>query len=96
MFLLLVFSHPPHFSNSSSYRSIDRVFFISSPSHLSLRNLLGVPISKQDSLLEKCAMFREAGGALSRQPSQDNGLDDPFSSGASKLEQVRVLLTVTT
>ncbi|KAI4805927.1 hypothetical protein KUCAC02_010520 [Chaenocephalus aceratus] len=34
-------------------------------------------------------MFREAGGALSRQPSQDNGLDGPFSSGASKLEQVK-------
>uniref|UniRef100_A0A3Q2PQ17 Myosin motor domain-containing protein n=1 Tax=Fundulus heteroclitus TaxID=8078 RepID=A0A3Q2PQ17_FUNHE len=44
--------------------------------------------SKRDSLLEKCAMFREAGGALSRQPSQDNGLDSPFSSGPSKLEQL--------
>lgn len=33
-------------------------------------------------------MFREAGIALSRQASQDNGLDDPFSSGTSKLEQV--------
>lgn len=52
------------------------------------RNPLGLSISKRDSLLEKCAMFREAGGALSRQPSQDNGLDGPFSSGASKLEQV--------
>ncbi|KAM3608182.1 uncharacterized protein V6R79_020540 [Siganus canaliculatus] len=52
---------------------------------------LGLPISKQDSLLEKCAMFREAGGALSRQPSQDNGLDGPFSSGASKLEQVKLM-----
>ncbi|KAF3843141.1 hypothetical protein F7725_001990 [Dissostichus mawsoni] len=51
-------------------------------------NPLGLSISKRDSLLEKCAMFREAGGALSRQPSQDNGLDGPFSSGASKLEQV--------
>lgn len=56
--------------------------------HLSHRNPLGLPISKRDSLLEKCAMFREAGGALSRQPSQDNGLDGPFGSGASKLEQV--------
>ncbi len=60
---------------------------------LSLRNPLGLSISKRDSLLEKCAMFREAGGALSRQPSQDNGLDGPFSSGASKLEQVPCLLT---
>uniref|UniRef100_A0A8C4E9G1 Myosin XVI n=1 Tax=Dicentrarchus labrax TaxID=13489 RepID=A0A8C4E9G1_DICLA len=54
-------------------------------------NPLGLPISKRDSLLEKCAMFREAGGALSRQPSQDNGLDGPFSSGASKLEQVKLM-----
>lgn len=38
-------------------------------------------------------MFREAGGALSRHPSQDNGLDGPFSSVASKLEQVPCLLT---
>uniref|UniRef100_UPI003AAAD176 unconventional myosin-XVI n=1 Tax=Centroberyx gerrardi TaxID=166262 RepID=UPI003AAAD176 len=54
-------------------------------------NPLGLPISKRDSLLEKCAMFRDAGGALSRQPSQDNGLDGPFSSGASKLEQVKLM-----
>ncbi len=60
--------------------------------HLSCRNPLGFPISKRDSLLEKCAMFREAGGGLSRQPSQDNGLDGPFSSGGSKLEQVPCLL----
>ncbi|CAJ1079539.1 unconventional myosin-XVI isoform X2 [Xyrichtys novacula] len=58
-----------------------------------LKNLnpLGLSISKRDSLLEKCAMFREAGGALSRQPSQDNGLDGPFSSGANKLEQVKLM-----
>ncbi|XP_070770999.1 unconventional myosin-XVI [Enoplosus armatus] len=54
-------------------------------------NPLGLSISKRDSLLEKCAMFREAGGALSRQPSQDNGLDGPFSSGTSKLEQVKLM-----
>ncbi|KAM7380385.1 hypothetical protein PAMP_003687 [Pampus punctatissimus] len=54
-------------------------------------NPLGLPISKRDSLLEKCAMFREAGVALSRQPSQDNGLDSPFSFGASKLEQVKLM-----
>lgn len=33
-------------------------------------------------------MFKEAGVALSRHPSQDNGLDGPFSSGTSKVEQV--------
>ncbi|XP_031151084.1 unconventional myosin-XVI isoform X2 [Sander lucioperca] len=54
-------------------------------------NPLGLSISKRDSLLEKCAMFREAGGALCRQPLQDNGLDGPFSSGASKLEQVKLM-----
>ncbi|KAM9851316.1 unconventional myosin-XVI [Aulostomus maculatus] len=54
-------------------------------------NPLGLSISKRDSLLEKFAMFREAGGTLSRQPSQDNGLDGPFSSGASKLEQVKLM-----
>lgn len=64
------------------------VFSNSFTIHLSRRNPLGIPISKRDSLLEKCAMFREAGGALSRQPSQDNGLDGPFSSGPGKLEQV--------
>ncbi|XP_060909434.1 unconventional myosin-XVI isoform X1 [Labrus mixtus] len=54
-------------------------------------NPLGLSISKRDSLLEKCTMFRDAGGALSRQPSQDNGLDGPFSSGAGKLEQVKLM-----
>ncbi|XP_056289337.1 unconventional myosin-XVI [Pseudoliparis swirei] len=58
-----------------------------------LKNLspLGLSMSKRDSLLEKCAMFREAGGALTRQPSQDNGLDGHFSSGAGKLEQVKLM-----
>lgn len=73
----------------NSCHSIYYVIFNSFPSdHLSFRNPLGLPISKRDSLLEKCTMFREAGIALSRQASQDNGLDDPFSSGTSKLEQV--------
>ncbi|XP_072300740.1 unconventional myosin-XVI isoform X1 [Eucyclogobius newberryi] len=53
-------------------------------------NPFGVSISKRDSFLEKCAMFREAGGGMTRQPSQDNGLDSPFSSGTSKLEQVKL------
>ncbi|XP_040056748.2 unconventional myosin-XVI isoform X1 [Gasterosteus aculeatus] len=54
-------------------------------------NPLGLSLSKRDCLLERCAMFREASGALSRQPSQDNGLDGPSSSGASKLEQVKLM-----
>uniref|UniRef100_UPI0009B4ADF4 unconventional myosin-XVI n=1 Tax=Monopterus albus TaxID=43700 RepID=UPI0009B4ADF4 len=52
---------------------------------------LGLTIAKRDSLLEKCAMFTDAFGSLSRQPSQDNGLDGPFNSGASKLEQVKLM-----
>ncbi|KAL2081193.1 hypothetical protein ACEWY4_023046 [Coilia grayii] len=52
---------------------------------------LAVPISKQDSLLEKDHMFRDLAGALSRQPSQDNGLDGPYPSGTSKLEQVKLM-----
>ncbi|XP_061579339.1 unconventional myosin-XVI [Cololabis saira] len=51
----------------------------------------GLSISRRDCLLERCVMFREAGGAMSRQPSQDNGLDAPFSSGPSKLEQVKLM-----
>ncbi|KAL0963404.1 hypothetical protein UPYG_G00305910 [Umbra pygmaea] len=47
---------------------------------------LSMPLSKRDSLLEKCSMFREAGWALSRQPSLDNVLDGP-----SKLEQVKLM-----
>uniref|UniRef100_A0A8C7YQ64 Myosin XVI n=1 Tax=Oryzias sinensis TaxID=183150 RepID=A0A8C7YQ64_9TELE len=54
-------------------------------------NPLGVSISKRDSFLEKFTMFREAGGALSRHPSQDNGLDGPLNSGPSKLEQVKLM-----
>ncbi|XP_035030371.2 unconventional myosin-XVI isoform X1 [Hippoglossus stenolepis] len=54
-------------------------------------NPLGLSISKQDSLFEKCAMFREAGGTLCGQQSQDNCLDGPFSSGGSKLEQVKLM-----
>uniref|UniRef100_H3BXF1 Myosin XVI n=1 Tax=Tetraodon nigroviridis TaxID=99883 RepID=H3BXF1_TETNG len=52
---------------------------------------LGLPLSKRDSLLEKCTLFREAGVALIRHPSQDNGLDGPFSSGTSKVEQVKLM-----
>lgn len=80
------------FHLSSSVHLTPTHVFATAPTVLH-RNPLGLPISKRDSLLEKCAMFREAGGALSRQPSQDNGLDGPFTSGASKLEQVTPLST---
>ncbi|XP_057707425.1 unconventional myosin-XVI isoform X2 [Corythoichthys intestinalis] len=52
---------------------------------------LGLPMSKRDSFLEKWAMFREAGGGLSRKPSLDDARDGPFSSGTSKLEQVKLM-----
>lgn len=47
-----------------------------------------LPISKRDSLLEKDTMFRDSGGALTRQSSQDSGLDGPYPSTTNKLEQV--------
>ncbi|XP_061735172.1 unconventional myosin-XVI isoform X3 [Nerophis ophidion] len=54
-------------------------------------NHFRLPIAKRDNLLEKWAMFREGSGGLSRQPSLDNVLDGPFSSGTSKLEQVKLM-----
>ncbi|XP_071197181.1 unconventional myosin-XVI-like isoform X2 [Salvelinus alpinus] len=51
---------------------------------------LSMSLSKRDSLLEKCAMFSEVGGGLSRQPSLDNGLDGP-TGPYSKLEQVKLM-----
>uniref|UniRef100_A0A8C4X6F9 Myosin motor domain-containing protein n=1 Tax=Erpetoichthys calabaricus TaxID=27687 RepID=A0A8C4X6F9_ERPCA len=42
-------------------------------------NPFTLPISKQDSLLEKDAMFRDTSAATSRQPSQDNGCDSPLA-----------------
>lgn len=50
---------------------------------------MALPISRRDSLLEKEAMFRDTGGALTKQTSLDNGLDGPYPSTAGKLEQVR-------
>ncbi|XP_061547358.1 unconventional myosin-XVI isoform X2 [Phycodurus eques] len=54
-------------------------------------NPLGLPMAKRDSLLEKWAMFREAGGTPSRRPSLENILDGPFVSGTTKLEQVKLM-----
>uniref|UniRef100_A0A8K9XUZ3 Myosin XVI n=1 Tax=Oncorhynchus mykiss TaxID=8022 RepID=A0A8K9XUZ3_ONCMY len=51
---------------------------------------LSMSLSKRDSLLERCAMFSEVGGGLSRQPSLDNGLDGP-TGPYSKLEQVKLM-----
>ncbi|XP_046701110.1 unconventional myosin-XVI isoform X2 [Silurus meridionalis] len=52
---------------------------------------MALPISKRDSLLEKDIMFRDSGGALTHQSSQDNGADGPFPSATNKLEQVKLM-----
>ncbi|MGH0127285.1 UNVERIFIED_CONTAM: hypothetical protein FKN15_068513 [Acipenser sinensis] len=54
-------------------------------------NPLSLPISKQDSLLEKDAMFRDTAGGLCRQQSQDNGCDSPLENSTNKLEQVKLM-----
>ncbi|RXM32729.1 Unconventional myosin-XVI [Acipenser ruthenus] len=54
-------------------------------------NPLSLPISKQDSLLEKDAMFRDTAGGLCRQHSQDNGCDSPLENSTNKLEQVTLM-----
>uniref|UniRef100_A0A9J7XDI1 Myosin XVI n=1 Tax=Cyprinus carpio carpio TaxID=630221 RepID=A0A9J7XDI1_CYPCA len=55
------------------------------------RATMALPISRRDSLLEKEAMFRDSGGALTQQPSLDCGLDGPYPSAAGKLEQVKLM-----
>uniref|UniRef100_A0A8C2JP93 Myosin XVI n=1 Tax=Cyprinus carpio TaxID=7962 RepID=A0A8C2JP93_CYPCA len=57
----------------------------------SFRATMALPISRRDSLLEKEAMFRDSGGALTQQPSLDNGLDGSYPSAAGKLEQVKLM-----
>ncbi|XP_073768567.1 unconventional myosin-XVI isoform X10 [Danio rerio] len=52
---------------------------------------MALPISRRDSLLEKEAMFRDSGGALTQQASLDNGLDGSYPSAAGKLEQVKLM-----
>uniref|UniRef100_A0A673KQ68 Unconventional myosin-XVI-like n=1 Tax=Sinocyclocheilus rhinocerous TaxID=307959 RepID=A0A673KQ68_9TELE len=63
------------------------------PLHLAAKYgaAMALPISRRDSLLEKEAMFRDSGGALTRQPSLDNGLDGSYPSAAGKLEQVKLM-----
>ncbi|XP_075446830.1 unconventional myosin-XVI isoform X2 [Ascaphus truei] len=51
---------------------------------------LALPISKQDSLLEKNTMFKDSGKSLCRQYSQDNGSEKVTVSSA-KLEQIKLM-----
>ncbi|TSL16099.1 Unconventional myosin-XVI [Bagarius yarrelli] len=56
-----------------------------------LRTPMALPISKRDSLFEKDTMFRDTGGALNRESSQENGADGLYPSTSSKLEQVKLM-----
>ncbi|XP_005997066.2 unconventional myosin-XVI [Latimeria chalumnae] len=54
-------------------------------------NPLALPIAKQDSLLEKDTMFKDAMGSLCKQHSQDNGSENITVNGTAKLEQVKLM-----
>ncbi|XP_008066693.1 unconventional myosin-XVI-like, partial [Carlito syrichta] len=52
---------------------------------------LVLPIAKQDSLLEKDIMFKDATKGLCKQQSQDSTPENPTMSGPGKLEQVKLM-----
>ncbi|XP_069492667.1 unconventional myosin-XVI isoform X2 [Ambystoma mexicanum] len=52
---------------------------------------LALPIAKQDSLLEKGAMFKDSGKPPCRQQSQDNAAESMAANLTSKLEQVKLM-----
>uniref|UniRef100_A0A2K5DUK4 Myosin XVI n=1 Tax=Aotus nancymaae TaxID=37293 RepID=A0A2K5DUK4_AOTNA len=52
---------------------------------------LVLPIAKQDSLLEKDTMFRDATKGLCNQQSQDSTPENPTMSGSTKPEQVKLM-----
>ncbi|KYO41301.1 unconventional myosin-XVI isoform D [Alligator mississippiensis] len=54
-------------------------------------NPLAIPIAKQDSLLEKDTMFKDATKGLCKQQSQDNASDSVLVNGTTKLEQVKLM-----
>ncbi|XP_019380888.1 PREDICTED: unconventional myosin-XVI [Gavialis gangeticus] len=54
-------------------------------------NPLAIPIAKQDSLLEKDTMFKDATKGLCKQQSQDNASDSVPVNGTTKLEQVKLM-----
>uniref|UniRef100_A0A8C4WAC3 Myosin XVI n=1 Tax=Gopherus evgoodei TaxID=1825980 RepID=A0A8C4WAC3_9SAUR len=54
-------------------------------------NPLALPIAKQDSLLEKDTMFRDATKALCKQQSQDTASDNITVTDTTKLEQVKLM-----
>ncbi|XP_074048123.1 unconventional myosin-XVI [Macrotis lagotis] len=54
-------------------------------------NPLVLPIAKQDSLLEKDTMFKDATKSLSKQQSQDNTPETITANAPTKLEQVKLM-----
>ncbi|XP_054302915.2 unconventional myosin-XVI isoform X1 [Pongo pygmaeus] len=52
---------------------------------------LVLPIAKQDSLLEKDIMFKDATKGLCKQQSQDSNPENPMMSGSTKPEQVKLM-----
>uniref|UniRef100_A0A452GMZ2 Myosin motor domain-containing protein n=1 Tax=Gopherus agassizii TaxID=38772 RepID=A0A452GMZ2_9SAUR len=54
-------------------------------------NPLALPIAKQDSLLEKDTMFKDATKALCKQQSQDTASDNITVTDTTKLEQVKLM-----
>ncbi|CAH2223536.1 unconventional myosin-XVI isoform X2 [Pelobates cultripes] len=52
---------------------------------------LTVPISKQDSLLEKDTMFKDSGKMLSKNCSQESTLEKVTLSSKTKLEQIKLM-----
>ncbi|KAG9492232.1 hypothetical protein GDO78_000641 [Eleutherodactylus coqui] len=52
---------------------------------------LALPISKQDSLLEKDTMFRDSGRTLSKHYSQDNASERNILNSSTKLEQIKLM-----
>ncbi|XP_074839297.1 unconventional myosin-XVI [Carettochelys insculpta] len=61
------------------------------PSLSNKLNPLALPIAKQDSLLEKDTMFKDATKGLCKQQSQDTPSDNVTVNDTTKLEQVKLM-----
>uniref|UniRef100_G1NPS6 Myosin XVI n=1 Tax=Meleagris gallopavo TaxID=9103 RepID=G1NPS6_MELGA len=54
-------------------------------------NPLALPIAKQDSLLEKDTMFKDASKGLCKQQSQDSASENVMMNSTAKLEQIKLM-----
>ncbi|XP_416950.4 unconventional myosin-XVI isoform X1 [Gallus gallus] len=54
-------------------------------------NPLALPIAKQDSLLEKDTMFKDAAKGLCKQQSQDSASENVMMNSIAKLEQIKLM-----